>query len=96
MTEEEQIIEEAKKAEELHKFSQHASFPVFEKLFLESLDLIRNVANIEKDFEIECRSRKIAVLFLEGILNSLKGAKDSLEFYNSQLEKIKRSKNQKS
>ena len=88
-TEKEELLKRAIESEKLYKFSQIKEFSALEKLFQESIALLKDISNISKDYEVEVRARQISIIFLEGLLDSIRGSKESLDFYNSQLEKIK-------
>lgn len=88
-----QILDQLSEAEKLYRFTKNENFPQFEKLFRDSIDLLKDISTIEGDFgdfSVEVRARQISIKFLEGILDSLTGAKQNLEHLQSNVEKIKK------
>lgn len=89
----EELRKMANQSGSLYRLSKMDEFSALNELFNETIKLLKDITTIDKDSnkEVQFEARNIAINFLEGLMDSIGGAEQNLEFY-SKVEKPKEQK----
>ena len=96
----EDFYKEIEKYGKLFRLQKSEEYTAFRSLIEDTIKEIDSVSNIKATLTlndaVEVRAKQIAILFIQGILDSMNGAEASLEFYNDQIKKIAKVEDSKS